>query len=80
MKNIVRHLKHNGDDSSLEKSFLTSYLEDAVPNTIEDEWKYYHNGQQTRTEPGKLFSWWNEQTSTPKVRQIAFDLLSLFLQ
>jgi len=69
--------KHNRDDSSLEKSFLTSNLEDAVPNTIEDEWKYCLNGQETRIEPGKLFSWWNEQTRTPTVWQMAFDLLSI---
>jgi hypothetical protein len=69
-------LEHNGDDSSPEKSFLASYLKDTVPNNIEDEWKYYLNAQQTWIEPGKLFSWWNGQTSTPIVRQIAFDLLS----
>jgi hypothetical protein len=34
-------------------------------------------GQQTRIEPGKLYSWWNEQTSIPAVRQMAFDPLSI---
>jgi hAT family C-terminal dimerisation region len=33
--------------------------------------------KQTRIEPGKLFSWWNEQASTPIARQMAFDLLSI---
>jgi hypothetical protein len=80
MKNIIRHqasAEHNGDDSSPEKSFLSSYLEDAPPNTIKAEWKYYLSSQQTRIEPGTLFSWWNAQTSTPIVRQMAFNLLSI---
>jgi hypothetical protein len=63
--------------SQPEKSFLTSYLDGAVPDTIKDEWRYYLTGQQTRIKPGKLYSWWNEQTSIPAVRQMAFDLLSI---
>jgi hypothetical protein len=63
--------------SQPEKSFLTSYLDGAVPDTIKDEWRYYLTGQQTRIEPGKLYSWWNEQISIPAVRQMAFDLLSI---
>jgi hypothetical protein len=60
-----------------EKSFLASYLEDAVPNTIEDEFRHYITGQQTRVEPGKLYSWWSDQSAIPTVRQMAFDHLSI---
>ena len=57
--------------------WLDSYLDNIIPQKIEDEWKFYSEGQPIVMPDRNLFHWWNDQSHLPGVRQMAFDHLSI---
>jgi hypothetical protein len=64
------------EEEEEEASFLNNYIEEALPDTVEDKWKYYINGNSERIPTGEtLYEWWNKQTSIPGVRQMAFNYI-----
>lgn len=60
------------------KGFFDSYMDDILNDEIDDEFKYYVEGDpELLPKNANLYQWWSNQTHLSTVQQAAYDYLSI---
>ena len=68
------HLANPAPEEDDNRDFLQVYLDNLMPNKVNDEWEDYAKGSRLPKLDNSVYDWWKTQDHTPSVRKMAYDL------